>query len=195
MLSSASIRSKVSLTKNFISDQTWGGFVRVLNTSLAFDVTEGFGQAADNSSIILINVGGFNDQKITGNLKWVLPTLTTTYEIGVLARVQQTLTTGGATANYYYARCDGDTAKLTKVVSSVFTNLSTNAFVLPINTPVEIILSCVGSSLSATFTCAGVPGSPLTLTATDTAITTGGLMGMRSLTSSVWFRSFTAEEL
>jgi hypothetical protein len=195
MLSTASIRSKVTFSKNLITDQTWSGFVRALNTSLAFDVTEGFGQAADASSIILINAGGFNDQKITGSLKWVLPTLITGYDVGVIARVQGILTTGGATANFYYARCDGDVAKLTKVVANTYTNLSTNAFVLPINTAVEVILSCVGSTISATYTCAGVPGSPLTLTATDTSITTGGLMGMRSLTSSVWFRSFTAEEL
>lgn len=195
MLSTASIRSKITFSKDLIVDQTWSGFVRALNTDMAFDVTEGLGQASSTSSIILINAGGFNNQKITGNLKWVLPTLIAGYDIGVIARVQGILTTGGATANFYYARCDGDVAKLTKVVSNTYTNLSTNAFVLPINTAVEVILSCVGSTISATFTCVGVPGSPLTLTATDTSITTGGLMGMRSLTSAVWFRSFTAEEL
>lgn len=196
MISSSNIRSKLSLTKNLITDQTFTGFTRKLNTSANFDVTEGFGTASATSTLILIHIGGFDDQKITGGLKWVSPSTTSSYEIGVIARAQTLDSeTGNNHVNYYYARADGDTAKLTKVVDGSYTNLSTGAFVLPINTACTITLSCVGSTIGATFTCAGVPGSPLSLSAVDTAITGGGVMGMRSLTSTVWFRSFTVEEL
>lgn len=192
MLSSANIRAALTLSKDLIADQTYDGFNKKLNTAgIAFDAVEGLGQAANNSSLIVVNLGGFANQRITSDMKWVAPTLAAGYEIGCIARAL-TLDTN---ASYYYARCDGDVAKLTKVVAGVFTNISTNAFVLPINTVVNVVLQCVGNTHTAIFTAAGVPGSPLTLSGVDASIPSGGLMGLRSLTSSVWWRNFLAEEL
>lgn len=121
MLSSANIRSALSLSKNLITDQTFAGFNKKLNTAgMAFDAAEGFGQAANNTSLIIVNLGGFNNQRITSDMKWVAPTLVAGYEIGCIARAQ----TFDTDSSYYYARCDGDVAKLTKVVAGVFTNLT-----------------------------------------------------------------------
>lgn len=192
MISSANIRSAFSLSKNLVSDQTYSGFNQKLNSSGAFDATLGYGYAtAGTSTSININAGSFNNQRITGVVRWASPSTSVTYEIGVQARIQ----TMDTNPSYYYARVDGDVAKLTKVVSGTFTNLATNAFVLPVDTDCTIVLTCNGSSISATFTASGVSGSPLTLSATDSAITTGGLMGVRSLSSTIWCKSFLAEEL
>lgn len=192
MLSSATVRSKVSLTRDLVSTQTYTGFVQKLNSSGAFDATLGYGYAtASTSTSIVCMAGGFADQRITAVIRWASPTTAAGYEIGVQARMQGMDTN----PSYYYARIDGDVAKLTRVVSGTFTNLSTSAFVLPVDTDCAVVLSCVGSSITATFTASGVPGSPLTLSATDSSIASGGCMGVRSLTSTIWCKSFTAEEL
>jgi hypothetical protein len=192
MLSSANVPAKVYLSKNLVTDQTFAGFNQKLNTSGAFDATLGYGfGSASTSTSIIVAAAGFNDQRITSVIRWTSPTTAAGYEIGVQARLQ----TMDTNPTYYYARVDGDVAKLTKVVSGSFTNLSTSAFVLPVDTDCTVVLSCVGSTITATFTAAGVPGSPLTLTASDSTITTGGAMGVRSLTSTVWMKSFLAEQV
>ena len=195
MISSGDIRTRFSLTKNLISDQTWANINTKINvTNCIFDVTEGLGRAASESTAVLVCAGGFNDQRITADMKYVSPTATSASEIGVIARCN-TLDNIGTSESYYYARVDNDVAKLTKVVAGAFTTMTSTAFPLAQNVVVTISLSCVGSAISATFTSAADPGNPVTLSTTDTSIPSGGLMGFRSLSSSVWFRSFTAEEL
>lgn len=127
-------------------------------------------------------------------MKYVSPTATSASEIGVICR-SNTMDNLGASDSYYYARVDNDVAKLTKVVAGSFTNITTTAWPLAQNVLLTISLSCVGSTITATFESAANPGVVTTLTATDTSIPTGGLMGFRSLSSSIWVRSFTAEQL
>lgn len=195
MISSADIRPRVVLTKNLVTDQTWAGVNRKINvTNCVFDATEGLGRAASESTAVLMNAGGFNDQRVTAVMKYVSPTATSASEIGVIARCN-TLDNIGTSESYYYARIDNDTAKLTKVVNGTFTTITQTAFPLAQNVLATISLSCQGSSIIATFESAANPGVVTTLSVTDTAITTGGLMGFRSLSSSIWCRSFTAEEL
>lgn len=193
MISSADIRPRFSLTKNLVTDQTWSGFNRKVNvTNTVFDAIEGLGRAASESTAILVSAGGFSDQRITADVKYVSPTSTANSEIGVIARCD---TLDGSVSNYYYARIDNDTAKLTKVVGGSFTTLQSTAFALAQNVVATVSLSCVGSTITATFESAASPGTVVTLTATDTDIPAGGLMGVRSLSSSIWIRNFTAEEL
>lgn len=195
MISSADIRPRVVLTKNLVTDQTWAGVNKKINvTNCVFDATEGLGRAASESTAVLINAGGFNDQRVTAVMKYVSPTATSASEIGVIARCN-TLDNIGTSESYYYARIDNDTAKLTKVINGAFTTITQTAFPLAQNVLATISLSCQGSSIIATFESAAAPGVVTTLSVTDTAITTGGLMGFRSLSSSIWCRSFTAEEL
>ena len=195
MISSGDIRPLFSLTKNLVTDQTWAGINKKINvTNCVFDATEGLGRAASESTAVLVCGGGFNDQKITAAMKYVSPTATSASEIGVIARCN-TLDNIGSSESYYYARVDNDVAKLTKVVAGAFTTIQSTAWPLAQNVVATISLSCVGSTITATFESAANPGVVTTLTATDTAITTGGLMGFRSLSSSIWVRSFTAEQL
>lgn len=194
MLGSPNIRSLLTLSKDLIADQTFAGFNKKLNTAgMAFDAVEGFGQAANNSSLILVNLGGFANQRITTNLKWVAPTAPADYDIGAIARVRTI--DSDTTTDFYYARVDGDVAKITKVDAGVYTTLTSGAFVLPAGTVVNIVLTCSGSNISAVFTAAGVPTSPLTLSTVNSDVPQSGLMGVRSLTSSIWMRSFLAEEI
>lgn len=192
MLNRSATRQKYSFERDLIADQTYPGLQEKFNTTaLAFNVTEGLGAADNNTTAVLVSAGGFPDQRITADLKWVAPTASPNEDIGVLARCL-TLDTG---ATYYYARVDGGLAKISKVVTSTFTTLTQSAFAVPVDTIVRIEFTVVGSQLTAVFTCGAVAGSPLTLTTTDTDIPSGGLMGFRSLTSSIWCSYVRAEEL
>lgn len=183
--------NKVTLTKNLISDQTESNLTVALGTP-AFNVTHGYGASTNASVIVAIHAGGFNDQRITATMKWVPPTASPNEEFGVVARFQSAETT--PTQTYYYARCDGGTAKLTKVVGGTFTNLSTGAFALSQNANVTISLTCVGNAISASFNAGGSPAT-VNLSATDSSITTGGLMGFRTLSTSGYCANFVAEQV
>ena len=102
-------------------------------------------------------------------------------------------------ASYYYARCNTGFARITYVNGASFSNLTSSAFVLPQNTNVTITFSVVGSALAATFNAGGSPAT-VTLSATDTSITTAGLMGFRTTkatgnTANAYCSSIIAEEL
>jgi hypothetical protein len=195
VISSQDIPSLVTISKNLITDQTYTYLQKKLNTAaVGFNVALGLGVADNNSSAVLGSIGGFANQRVTGDVQWVAPTVAGGEEIGVIARCLSLESTLPG-PSYYYARVDAGIAKLTRVLAGVFTNLSQAAFALPIGTIGTISLEAVGSQLTAVFTAAGVPGSPLTLSAVDANITTGGLMGVRSLTSSIWCSSLIMEQL
>jgi hypothetical protein len=192
MLNISIIRPRFTKTLNFVSNQNYDDITLKLNTAgWAFDATEGLGVTTATSSIALINAGGFADQKITASMKYVSPTTSANYEIGVMCRVKNTETVGGG-ANYYYARIGAGTAKLTKVINGTFTNLATHAFTLNQNSLVTISLSAIGSQLTAVFDDGA--GNVQTLNASDSAIASGGMYAIRSLTSTVYCRSATVEE-
>ncbi len=183
--------SKVTLTKNLLTTQDYQHITCRLNSAGSTFDANGLGTGASSTSTVyVVHLGGFNDQQIAATMKYVAPTTQAGSEIGVTARFQSLETTNDST--YYYARVDGGTAKLTKVVGGTFTALASGAWALPQDTYCTITLRVVGSALTATFHDETAGLSDLQLTATDTAIPTGGLMGMRSLTSSIAISAFTA---
>lgn len=193
MLSRADLRAKISLEKNLVSDQTYTNIHKLNNVSgIAFNATHGLGEAANNSSVFALAVGGFNDQKVTADVKWVSPTTAGNEEIGVIVRFK---TFHSPNADYYYARVDGGIAKLTKVVAGTFTTLSQTTYALGIDVVCRITLSVMGSLLTATFAATGGTPADIQLSSSDTSIPSGGLVGVRSLTSSIWCSYIKGEEL
>ena len=66
MINVNDVVTRVSYTKDLIADQTYTDLTKKLNTSgIAFDAVEGLGDAAANSSMVLVNSGGYPDQQIT----------------------------------------------------------------------------------------------------------------------------------
>lgn len=193
MLNKADVKSRVVFTKDLINDQTYDGVNEKLNTSdLAFDGTEGLGSDNGSSTAVTINVGGFDDQKIIAALKYVSPTTAGSEDIGVMLRLQ---TFDSPDATYYYARVNGGSAKITKVVDGSFTTLTSSAFALAQDTVVTITFSAVGNQLTALFQATGGSPSDVTLSTTDSSIQTKGMFGYRSLNSTVYCRNFTVEQL
>lgn len=195
MITRTDVTGKVSFSKNLISTQNYNYLDVRLNTAgVAFDATEGLGEAASNSSVVIMLVGGFVDQRVYGDFKYVSPTSQANSEIGVIARFTNPDYTGSITnASYLYARVDGGVAKLTKVVANTFTNLSTSNWALAQGDVATITLTCRGSAITATFYTAAL--GTLTLSATDSDILTGGVGGFRSLSSSIRARSIGMDQL
>lgn len=186
--------SKVSLSKDLVAVPTFQHLTVKANTSGRVFDANGLGTGASaTSTVVLVHAGGFDDQRITGVMKYVAPTAAGAEDFGVMARFQSFDDTSSTT--YYYARCSLGVAKLSKVVGGTFTNLSTTPFALAQGVEVTIMLQCVGSALTATFTAAGGVPATKTLTATDASIPTGGLMGFRTLNSTGYCKSFLAEQL
>ena len=186
-----SVRAKQTLTKNLVTDQTWTNITKKLNVAnITFDATEGMGYgAASTSTIALIMVGGFNDQKITATMKYVDPTTDAGSDLGVMLRV---ISADSPNTAYYYIRYDGGQARITKVLESGFQNLTSSPFTVTKNTVFTIEAQVVGTALSATFTSGT---SVVNLSTIDSNIASGGVMGLRSFSSTGWFRNFTVEEL
>lgn len=194
MISSEDIRSLPSLTKDLVSDQTEAGIFKKTNVSaIGFDATKGFGQNTSNSSThVLVAMGGFNDQKMTAKLRWGNFTTQANSDIQVYCRIQGL----DATKTAYVARMDNDVARISKMVAGSYTNITSTAMACAVDQDIIISLQVIGNSLTATFeNVTANPGVVVTLTGTDSTITSGGLMGYGSLTSTVWCKSFTAEEV
>ncbi len=186
-------RTKFSQTKNLVSTQNFRNLVAKVNTP-AFDVTLGLGLSTATSWAALVTAGGFDDQKITATMRYVSPTAQGSENFGVILRVQCIESGDTANTDYYYARCQAGNARITRVVANTFTNLTSQAFVLAQNTNVIITFSVQGSALSATFDAGGSP-STVSLSAVDTQITGGGLMGFRTTSQTGYCSLYTAEEL
>ena len=194
MLSRADLGiGKIILSKDLTSDQTYNNLTFRLNSSgRAFSGANGLGTSTATSTVAFIHIGGFDDQRITAVMKYITPTTSGEEDFGVLARVQSQ--EDAASQSYYYARVSNGIAKLTRVNGGSYTNLSTSAFALPQDTDVTITLQVIGSAISATFNAGGDP-TTVNLSAIDTSITSGGLMGFRTLTSTGYCKSFTVEQL
>lgn len=193
MITYADLPAKFSLTKNLVSTQTFRHLTTKVNTP-AFDATLGLGLATATSWVALVHGGGFNDQRVTAVMRYVSPTAQGSENFGVILRVQCVETGDAASTDYYYFRCNTGNARITRVVGNTFTNLTSQAFVLPQSTNVTITASIVGSALSATFNAGGSPAT-VNLAATDTQIATGGLMGFRTTSQTGYCSSFTVEQL
>lgn len=192
MLTKRDIPSKVFIVRELVTDQTYTHVCEKTNvTNLAFSASRGLGANDGTSTAFLVHAGGFDDQQITATVRFCPPTPAASASIGPQVRVQ----TMDTNPSYYWARVDLGVAKITRVVSGSFATLASSAFNLAQEQDVTITLSVVGNVLSASFVAAG--GSPATvnLAATDTLIPTKGLMGVRSLNSTIFCSSFTASQL
>lgn len=185
--------SKLSFSKDLIADQTFTGITIKLGTSdRVFTVGEGLGVVTADSMLALLHIGGFDDQRVTGVMKWIAPSTPADHEFGVIARFQTIDET--ADEAYYFARVDDGQAELVKKVGSSFITLSSGAFVVPSDTDVTITLEVVGSALSATFDAGGSPAT-VNLATIDTDIPSGGLMGFRTRSAAGYCSSILAEQL
>ncbi|MDZ4826300.1 MAG: hypothetical protein SGJ13_07520 [Actinomycetota bacterium] len=189
-LADVTTTAKVSLTKNLISDQTATNLHYLVGTPV-FDATYGHGISTETSVAVAVGAGGFSNQRMTAVMRYRTATTAGLENLGVMARIQTTSVAG--TTAYYYARVSTGSARITNVAGAVFTNLTSAAFALQQDVDVTITFTLVGSALSASFAASGM--GTVNLSATDTTITTGGLMGYRTLSKVGWCSSFTAEQL
>lgn len=199
MLTRADIQTPFSLTKNLISQQNFLDLTSKVNTP-AFSATLGLGLATATSWAALVHGGGWRDQRVTATMRYVAPTAQGSENFGVILCVRCIETGDAASTHYFYARCQTGNARITRVVGNVFTNLTSQAFVLPQDTDVVITFSAVrsGSSvaLAAEFDAGGSPATA-TLSAADTSseLLLGGLPGFRTTSQTGYCSQFTAEQL
>lgn len=191
MLNKRDITRKCYLSKDLTTDQTLNNLIKKTNTAnLKFSGTLGYGAADGATTFVLMPGGGFDDQKITATFTYVSPTTAGVEDMGALLRLQSADTP----ASYYYARVNAGFAKITKVISGTFTTMTQTAFVVAQNQPVQITFSAVGNVLSASFLLPGT-GTQVDLAASDTQIPSAGSPGYRSLTATVFCKSFVIEQL
>lgn len=188
MLGSQDVRGPLSLTKDCVSDQTWD-HVHSVDAGFDFDVSKGLGVATDTTGIVAFGIGGFDDQRITAVVRY--ESGTTDENVGVMLRFS---TIGSTDDTYYLARVRSGMAEITSVVDGSFASpvLAESVFNLAADTDCTITFEVVGDTLTATFDDGS---TTVTISATDTDIPSGGLMGFRTLSSSGWIKSLTCEEL
>lgn len=190
MLSRADIAvTKTSFTKNLVSDQTVKDTLAILGSPV-FDVTYGHGISTATTIAVLMAVGGFNDMRVTGVMRYRAPTTAGAEYLGVMARVQSSSTT---LPNYYFARQNAGVFKLSTCIAGSFANLSTGSFALPADVDATIVLSCVGNAITASISASGL--STVNLSATDSTFPTGGLMGYRTLSQVGYCSSISCVQL
>lgn len=194
MLTKSDVTGKVSFYKNMITDQTFRYLnVRQNSAGVAFDVTEGLGEAASNTSVVVALIGGFADVRVYGDFKYVSPTSQANSDLGLFGRFTNPDHSGYGNGSYYYARVDGGVAKLAKINVGTFTTLSSTNWALAQGDVATITLVCRGSAISATFYNAGL--GTVTLAATDTSIPEAGCAGFRSASSSLRCRNLGVDQL
>lgn len=195
MISSRDVPSSGSFTKNLVTDQTYVGVTKKLNTGATWDATKGLGiEGTATSVIIQANQGGFADCRVTANMIRGT-TEGATPSMQVCARAT-TWDTPAGDQEWYMARIQAGQGRLSKYTGSTYTNIASSAFTWSVGDELQISLTCVGSELTATFeNITAAPGTIITVIGTDTDITAGGLIGFRTLNASMWLKSFTVEHL
>jgi len=191
------LRPAVVIEKNFITDPYYNNFSPVLLNTAVFDGTEGWGSGTADSKIIAGHCGGFNDQKVVSYCKY--PSGSDNF--GPIVRGVNLYE--NSRRRYYQARIQGGNARITKVIGNGSSDVHTNiagptAFALAAGTLVTITLEIRGSALKASFVAdGGSPASVFNMTATDSDIPAGGLIGWRTLASSGggpgWIRTIRME--
>lgn len=185
------------LSKDCINDQTNNDITVALNTAgVAFDASQGLGDAANTSSIVLLMYGGFDAQRCTCVLNFPSPTTAGTEDLGVIIGLRNYKSTF---ENYLYARVHAGTAGIAADVNGTLTTLTSTPWSVAQGVNITIMIQRVGLLVTTSFTAASGP-SPVTpstiLTgATATALASGGLMGFRSLSKAVWCRSMLGEQV
>ena len=153
------------------------------------DLGVGFGTGA--SSFMLVLSGAPTNQKITTSMKYTTGTVDLRVGVRVLTNLNQDSVNN---PTYYWAGCTGTNFRVGKVVDGTFTTLDTVAFTLATDTWCTFTLSAVGSTITGTFNDGTTSDS---LSASDTAIPTGGVQMFRSGPTNacnIYCRSWTVEE-
>lgn len=191
MITTQGMNDLVVLNKDLISDQTYAGLSKKLNTAgLVFSAGQGITTGATATSSILCGVtGGFPNQQMQSTMKFIAPTAAGSEDLGCILRCSST-----EDANYYYARVTAGVAKISKVVAGTFTTLTSSAWVIAQNTNFTVAFSVIGNTFTALYQAGGAPAD-LTLSVTDSSIAAGGCMGVRSLTSTATWSTFNQSQL
>lgn len=196
MMTTNGLTTLATKTKNLISDQTFDYTQVILNTAgVAFDVTNGLGQASATSSEVLLDMGGFDAQRCTCILQFPSPTTAGTEDLGVLIGVINSGKAGQE--SYINAAVVAGAAKIRSEVNGTLTTLSTTAWSVAQGVLMTIVCQRVGRVITATFTAASGP-APVQLTTTlasNSTLLTGGLMGFRSSSKAVWCSSMVGEQI
>lgn len=193
MFSTSTVKPPATLTRNYanVHANDLSSIIRVENAgSLSFVTGVGYGyDAASTTSSFVTTFGGMSDLQVVVTMNYSAPTTAGNEDIGVLLRLQ-TLHTPDDT--YYSFRVDGGVAKITRVLDGAVTDLTTSAFSLSAGDPLTITCSAVGNVLTANFDD-GI--SNVDLNTTDSNIPSGGLVGFKSINSTIIVENFTATEL
>ncbi len=195
MISSRDVPSNGDYTKNLVTDQTYPGVNKKLNTTATWDATKGLGiEGVTTSVAILAAAGGVRDCRVTANM--IRGTSEgSTPSMQLCARVN-TWDTPTTDQDWYCARIQSGQGRLTKVVGGSYTNIASVAFSWSIGDEIQMTLTCKGTELVATFENVTVaPGTVLTASGSDSDITDPGAIGFRTLNASMWLKSFTIEHL
>lgn len=196
MISTNGMTTLAYLSKNLISVQTFDYLQVILNTAgVAFDVTNGLGQASNTSSEVLLDMGGFDAQKCTCILQFPSPTTAGTEDLGVLLGVINSGKAGQE--SYIEARVSTGNARIATMVGGTLVNQSSTAWSVAQGVLMTISVQRIGSLVTANFHAASGPGDvQLTYTLPGgSTLVTGGVMGFRSSSKAVWCSSIIGEQL
>ncbi|NHJ85913.1 MAG: hypothetical protein FK734_10655 [Asgard group archaeon] len=178
------------LQKDLITDRSYKHISKKSNfENIGLDPENGIGAKNISDTIVLINAGGFKDQRITAELKYISPTIQGEEDIGVMLRM---LSCDPPDSNYYCAKVSSGTVKIVKVVNDIPTILATAPFILSPNFFITIIFSVVGNYLEAFFNSSK---NSIKLGALDSDIPQGGLFAFGSKKSTIYCKRFIVEQL
>lgn len=188
-------------SKNTIAVQNFLGLTVKLNVAgCTFSPGLGVGQASATSTAILVNAGGWENQRVVGTLQYPSPTASGSQDLGVMLRAMAWDTPPGITG--YWCRSVAGMLRWSKVVNGVASTLTQKAWA-----PLQGQLFTMDASAvtqpngDVRLDCSvtGGPG-PDSLGWVDTAasspiVGTGGLMGVRSLVQAMWLSDINVYQL
>jgi hypothetical protein len=193
--------NKPSFSKNLATDQTFHGLVVRLNTTNRAWVMDGLatnndGGVTASSTSVFVMMGGFNDQKTTFRMKYMVPSVAGAEDIGLTLRHQASSQDVPADAAYYYLRIKNGFAQIVQVLGTTFTTLTEIAWaVLPdvwFSIAAEVYEVAGVRTIEATFTADSGP-APQTISAPDSDATfaLGGLMSWKTVNTAGVLASIT----
>ena len=182
--------AKQSRSYNFITGQNRAN-VEPMSGASVFDATYGYGISTATSIVVTSNACGFADCTVTATMRYRAPTTAGAEYMGVFARMKSFADAGQQ--DYIFARQHQGNARIVEVVGGVFSsNLASTAYALPADEDVTIVLTCVGTAVSASFTCGSLGTVNL---AGTTTVTSGGFNGFRTLSQVGWCSALSVVEL
>lgn len=182
------LRQPLALAIDFVAQQTWDN-VHKVDSGFAIDATLGLLVATNATAIAALGIGGFADQSVVAVCGYTATTTVGNEDFGVLLRMK---TISSPDATYYYVCVNGQQCQIRRIVDGTFSTRTFAAFALPQDTDVTITCSVVGNVLTANFLAGALD---VDLSTSDSVIAGGGLVGIRTLTSTGYFKSVSVEEL